>query len=428
MRFHVLGIGSIGTLVAHHLRRALPSNEQLSLIVRKDGPGHIPHNAPNTLIVEHNGIRSQVRGGFQTEYAESTKEAVFQLLGAARKQRKDQNDEKAAELFKEKKELEMLPNGGPIESLIVATKATRTLQALRQCRERISPNSTIVLLQNGMGIYESVVENLFPYAEERPNFILATTTHGAWKKRDITSAHHVVHAGIGDLCFAIVPDSRSESRDFEKTFWQAPADAPAYQRSLSLGDIEEDPSSTSNDPKYTSLRKTVEALLSMDLNTQWQPIAQLQIRLRQKLTVNSSVNPLTALIGCRNGDLLGSSHSKDLIRAICHEASAVFRQMSEHSQDTGEWLFEGGNAVGGGLQALSASVLERETYQVIKKTSANYSSMAIDMERGSVLEIDYMNGFLSRMGQTYRVPTPTIDALRHAVLVKAALRRNVHLV
>jgi 2-dehydropantoate 2-reductase len=427
MRFHVLGVGSIGTLIAHHLRRARPATDQLSLIVRKDSPAHIPYRAPNNLVVEFNGVRSQVNGGFQTEYAESAKDAAFKLLGEARKQWKSQDEEKATELYKEKKQLERLPNGGPIDSLIVATKATRTLQALRQCRERISSNSTIVLLQNGMGIYDSVVENLFPYPEDRPNFIIASTTHGAWKKRDIETAHHVVHAGFGDLCFAIMPDSRTEGRDFEKSFWQAPADTPAHQRSLSLGDIDADTSS-SQDPKYVSLRKTVEALLSMDLNTKWQPMTQLQIRLRQKLTINSSINPLTALIGCRNGDLLGSSHSRDLIRAICHEASAIFRQVTDQSHDSGEWLFGGGNAAAGGMHALSAGVLESETYQVIKKTSANYSSMVVDMERGSILEIDYMNGFLSRMGQTYRVPTPTIDALRHAVLIKAALRRNIHLV
>lgn len=427
MRFHVLGVGSIGTLIAHHLRRALPPTEHLSLIVRKHSPGHIPDRAPNTLVVEYNGARSHVHGGFQTEYAESAKDAAFQLLSAAQKQWKSQYEEKARELYKQKKQLEKLSNGGPIDSLIVATKATKTLQALRQCRERISSNSTIVLLQNGMGIYESVVENLFPYPEERPNFIIASTTHGAWKKRDNETAHHVVHAGIGELCFAIMPDSRTEGRDFEKSFWQAPTDTPAHQRSLSLGDIEAD-TSLSQYPKYSSLRKTVEALLSMDLNTKWQPMTQLQIRLRQKLTINSSINPLTALIGCRNGDLLGSSHSRDLIRAICHEASAIFRQVTDQSHDSGEWLFGGGNAAAGGMQALSAAVLESETYKVIKKTSANYSSMVVDMERGSVLEIDYMNGFLSRMGQTYGVPTPTVDALRHAVLIKAALRRNIHLV
>jgi 2-dehydropantoate 2-reductase len=431
MRFHVLGVGSIGTLVAHHLRRAIPESDKLSLIIRKGRTGFKPDDAPRSLVVEFEGIRSQVRGGFQTEYAEPQSEATFQLVQSNKHQRSRNQTQNAQQLLQKENGLEMDEKGGPIESLIVATKATRTLQAIRQCGGRITPNSTIVFLQNGMGLYESVVENLFPYAENRPNIILATTTHGAWKKRDITTSHHVVHAGNGDLHFAIVPDSRSESRDFERSFWNVSSTTPVERRILSLGDIEDDPPSarTADDPKYVSLRKTVEALLSLDLNTKWLPMAQLQIKLRQKLAINSSVNPLTALVGCRNGDLLGSAYSKGIIQSTCQEASSVFREATFQSDGSdGESLFGGGNAAAGGLQALSAGILESETFRVIKKTGANYSSMVLDMERGQALEIDYMNGYLSRMGAAYQVPTPTVDALRRAVLLKASLRRVTDLV
>lgn len=431
MRFHVLGVGSIGTLVAHHLRRAIPESDNLSLIIRKGRTSFKPEDAPRSLVVEFEGIRSQVKGGFQTEYAETNGEAMFQLVqsfkqGTGRKQVERKNGlsdgEKDAGLGK--------GGGEPIESLIVATKATRTLQAIRQCSGRLGPNSTIVFLQNGMGLYESVVENLFPHPDERPNFILATTTHGAWKKRDISTSHHVVHAGNGEFHFAIVPDSRSGQRDFERSFWAVPPDTPIEKRKLSLGDIEDDPPSarTADDPKYISLRKTVAALLSLDLNTKWIPMAQLQIKLRQKLAINSGINPLTALVGCRNGDLLGSAYSKGIIRSICQEASSVFREASLQSDGTnGESVFGGGMAAAGGLQALSADTLENETFRVIKNTGANYSSMVLDMERGQALEVDYMNGYLSRMGVAYQVPTPTVDALRRAVLLKASLRRNVDL-
>ena len=431
MRFHVLGVGSIGTLVAHHLRRAIPESDNLSLIIRKGRTTFKPEDAPRSLVVEFEGIRSQVRGGFQTEHAELHSESTFQLVQSFKHERsRNQKEKEKLSLYKEK-EVDIGETGGPIESLIVATKATRTLQAIRQCSGRLGPNSTIVFLQNGMGLYESVVENLFPYAEDRPNIILATTTHGAWKKRDITTAHHVVHAGNGELSFAIVPDSRAEQRDFERSFWSVPPNTPVEERRLSLGDIEDDPPSarTADDPKYVSLRKTVAALLSLDLNTNWIPMAQLQIKLRQKLAINSSVNPLTALVGCRNGDLLGSAYSRGIIRSICHEASSVFREANFQSDgSSGEGLFGGGNAAAGGLQALSADMLESETFRVIKKTGANYSSMVLDMERGQALEIDYMNGYLSRMGTAYQVPTPTVDALRRAVLLKASLRRNVDLV
>ncbi|KAG8833689.1 2-dehydropantoate 2-reductase (Ketopantoate reductase) (KPA reductase) (KPR) [Serendipita sp. 399] len=224
----------------------------------------------------------------------------------------------------------------------------------------------------------------------------------------------------------------SKPRDFERTFWEAPPQSHPDERSLSLDDIEDENAShaTASDPKYISLRKTVHALLSLDLNTKWRPMAQLQIRLRQKVTINSSVNPITALVGCRNGHLLGNSHSRNLIRSVCREASDVFREAAGQPEDdqSGEWLFSGGNATTGGMQVLSAGFLENETYRVIKVTAPNYSSMLLDMEKGAIVEIDYMNGYLSRLGHHYRVPTPTIDALRDAILVKASLSRVANLV
>ncbi|CAG7848013.1 SubName: Full=Related to 2-dehydropantoate 2-reductase {ECO:0000313/EMBL:CCA69811.1} [Serendipita indica DSM 11827] len=432
MRFHVLGIGSIGTLVAHHLRRTLPPTDHLSLIVRKERNGFIPKNAPSSLIVELDGVRSYVRGGFDTEWAESSQEAVSRLVQMLKDEQMRKEVEKVDKLQRLKNSLEMSPLGKHIDVLIVTTKANKTLQAIQQCRERLSRNSTIVLLQNGMGIYETVVDNLFPLAQERPNFILATTTHGAWKKRDVADAHHVVHAGKGELHFGIVPDSfPTRQRDFERSFWNVPSDTPVSERILSLGDIEDAEAASSavsevlEGSKYASLRRTVAALLALDLDTKWQPISQLQIRLRQKVSINSSVNPLTALLGCRNGDLLGSTHARSLVRSVCHEAADVFRQqtLAQGGEGTDEWLFGGGQASSGGMQALSPGVLERETYKVIKATSQNYSSMLLDMERGSVLEVDFMNGYISRLGQAYNVPTPTIDALRHAVLIKASFRR-----
>jgi hypothetical protein len=43
-----------------------------------------------------------------------------------------------------------------------------------------------------------------------------------------------------------------------------------------------------------------------------------------KLAVNCSINPLTALLGCQNGQLLDHGHSRDLLRSVCQELVSVF--------------------------------------------------------------------------------------------------------
>ncbi|KXZ56408.1 hypothetical protein GPECTOR_1g363 [Gonium pectorale] len=46
--------------------------------------------------------------------------------------------------------------------------------------------------------------------------------------------------------------------------------------------------------------------------------------LRAKLAVNCAINPLTALLGCRNGALAEQEHSRRLMRRVCVELVAVF--------------------------------------------------------------------------------------------------------
>lgn len=422
MRFHVLGIGSIGSLVASHLRRVLPTSDEITLIARRRTVAQPSERAPSSIIVEHKGIRSEV-SGFQSELSDAVQENTYDLLRSLSRQETTQvteNEETKAPTF-----YRAIPNP-EIQAIIVATKATDTFQALRACRHRLTPNTTIVLLQNGMGIYERVVEGLFPNPESRPNFIIASTTHGAWKHPDIPN--QVNHAGFGELLFGIVPDSRTNGKDFERSFWDHPQDTPEHQRSLDISDLNTPAVSRSllmDNTKYLSLQATVAALLSLDLNVQWLPMAKLQIRLRQKLAVNSSVNPITALMGCRNGDLFANKHATDLIRRVCFEASRVYRASYETSSAEGDWLFSGGKSASGGMHVLSGPSLQQETMNVLRKTSANYSSMFQDIEKGKPLEIEFMNGYLSQLAATYNLRTPTVDALRSAVLLKASLRNLV---
>ena len=64
MRFHIVGLGPIGTLAAFHLRRAVPRSTPISLIHRK--PLH-PQREENVLKVERDGVVS-TEDGFDVEY------------------------------------------------------------------------------------------------------------------------------------------------------------------------------------------------------------------------------------------------------------------------------------------------------------------------------------------------------------------------
>ena len=445
MRFHVIGVGSIGSLLSYHLRRALPPQHQISLIVRRvNNHTEPPPNTPKRITIECNGLKASLKG-FDVEYANPLLEDVYDLLRqkkqAAMQRMQDLADAAAANPQDQvpswiqqaigSSPMEDRRRATQIDSLFVATKATAVLRAIEECKDRLHRGTTIVLLQNGMGIHEAVVDRLFPNPESRPNIIIASTTHGAWKKAENTTAHHVVHAGIGALQFGIVADARMHPRDYERSFWDPPPPpkdsttiAPPVQ--LSLDDIEsraetDNPFSPS---PYRTLRATIAALQSLsDLNTSWIPMAEMQIVLRQKLVVNSCINPITALLDCRNGELLTSRHAQALIRAVCKEAGHVYRKLTTED----DFKF-GTRTTHGGLDQLSGARLEDEVHRVARKTSANYSSMLIDMRKGGLLEVDYMNGYLGQLGRAYKVPTPTINALKSLVELKASMRTNTRAV
>ena len=181
MRFHVIGIGSIGSLLSYHLRRALLPQHRISLIVRRvNNHTEPPPNTPKRITIECNGLKASL-DGFDVEYANPLMQDVYNLL----RQKKQANMRRMQDLADAAAAnpqdqppgwirravnsftVDDRPHPARIDSLFVATKATAVVRAIEECKDRIHSGTTIVLLQNGMGIYEAVVNRLFPNPESR---------------------------------------------------------------------------------------------------------------------------------------------------------------------------------------------------------------------------------------------------------------------
>ncbi|KZS91648.1 hypothetical protein SISNIDRAFT_162747 [Sistotremastrum niveocremeum HHB9708] len=471
MRFHVVGLGSVGSLFAFHLRRTLSEDHPISIIIRNRKRFLQPPNASTPLFVEKSSEVSNVRG-FEWDEMDALENRISNLVfdesGGVRNMFARVDDGFEHRRFNRYREEQMQKNrnsttslsstsrsstlsGGrfrdnstKIESLFVATKAFQVIPVLQQLRPRMSSSTTIVLLQNGMGIYEKVINELFRNPDERPHFVLASNTHGAWLRKPL----HTVHAGDGDLRFGIVPDP--QGRDFEAS--TRSAEAGVRTRALSLDDIappafptrpsalptstlqsnaSSPPSLTSPDTRYASLRATIRLLLSLsELNPVWETAENMQTRLRQKLVVNSVINPLTALMGCRNGDLFLWPSAHRIAKAVCNEASDVFKaQTLRHSNvnlsdSTTRHRYANIELDEVNIllpRELRSRELHLRCRKVSKQTADNFSSMLVDMRKGGQTEIDFMNGYLHRAGLEYGVRTPTIDALLWMVKLKKSM-------
>ncbi|KII94079.1 hypothetical protein PLICRDRAFT_415541 [Plicaturopsis crispa FD-325 SS-3] len=405
MRFHVLGIGPIGSLVAHHLRSVLPSTNPITLIHKNVRQANAARSAGGVIRVEDAGIVS-TSTGFHSEIFEGALAEAD--LGTVRTSKRI----RAAKPVSNIVEHGLLGGSDMIESLIVTTKGQNTFGAIEKLRPRISSSSTIVLLQNGLGIHDALVADIFRNPTQRPQFILAVNTHGAWLK----SFYHVVHAGHGSIEFGIVHDPRM--RDFEASLSHA-RDDPAPPR---LDDI-----CTTDDPqveRYRSLRNTVAALCSLtSLNVKWRPLSEVHLAMRRKVVVNAIINPLTALLGCRNGYLFRNEAARRIMRRVCQEAAAAYA--AEVKAETQAWLDahpgEDISSIPKGRLpvALSAESLERECLRVADMTRNNFSSMLVDVRKGNRTEIHQLNGYLMGLGKAYGVPMPGTAMLFNLVQLRS---------
>ncbi len=108
-----------------------------------------------------------------------------------------------------------------------------------------------------------------------------------------------------------------------------------------------------------------------------------------KLIVNSAINPLTALLGVQNGELLMRPAARALMHALAGETAAVARAEKV--------------AVAAGDPAARGE-------DVARRTAGNYSSMLQDVRRGTPTEIDAICGAVTRVGKRDGIPTPMNEA------------------
>jgi 2-dehydropantoate 2-reductase len=115
----------------------------------------------------------------------------------------------------------------------------------------------------------------------------------------------------------------------------------------------------------------------------------------RKLLINAAINPLTALLGVKNGELLRNGHAAQLMRRIADEGAEVARAS--------------------GLTL--AEDLWEQIADVCARTADNHSSMLQDLMDGRVTEIDWITGAILERAGKLGVPVPANETLY--LLVKA---------
>lgn len=350
---HILGAGCLGMFVAHQLS-GIPDRPRITLLIRSPAMLNLWIEGNKSLEVVTRGVEDQ-RYGFDVELLPLS--STEQPSMASNKPGEDSLS--SEDLLGKKDSTDQASDSDIIHHLILSVKAPHTLLALNMIAHRLTQDSTIVFLQNGLGMVDEVNERLFPDESTRPNYIVGVITHGVY--RTPSKYFSVVHAGFGTMALGVIP-----------------------RRSML-----EPPRATDGISHLAPSARYLMRILTQTpqlVATGFTPTDMLQLQL-EKLAMNCIINPLTVMYDCRNRELLDSDNFRRVIRLLLAEISLVIRSLPE---------LQGLPNV---VMRFSPDRLEHMVFNLSRKTGENISSMLQDVRAGKVTEIDYLNGYIIRRGE-----------------------------
>ena len=120
----------------------------------------------------------------------------------------------------------------------------------------------------------------------------------------------------------------------------------------------------------------------------------------EKLAINAAINPLTALLGVKNGDLLKSQAALAIMADAASEVIEVGR-----------------------AQGIFLDIEEpgKKAEEVAEITAENLSSMLQDINRGAQTEIDAVCGAVVERGKKVQVPTQVNELLSALIMAKVEM-------
>lgn len=240
-----------------------------------------------------------------------------------------------------------IPTNEDFDCLIIATKAFDLKNALLEIQKGNIKRTPIVILQNGYG-NEEIAREILPGW----TILRIITTEGAY----CPIAGHVIRAGVGRTYIGF-----SEFIEDERGF---------SQRLSQLFTLRGLPSSATG-----------------EINS-W---------IMGKLLVNAAINPICALVSCKNGYILKNSGLLDLLKRLVSELDRITLTLEIK---------------------LPFDNLQNEVEKVLQETAENRCSMLQDVISYRQTEIEFLNGSISNLAKENNCQAPINNALTRLILGK----------
>ena len=368
-RVHILGMGSIGTLVAHSLK-TLPNPPPITLMMRGDNQfeSYKKTGSLIRLVDKANDVNDE-----QFDFDLDVYSQRYWLRRYAK-----HGGRPDGQTINPITEAETMESGEAfIYCLIVSVKAQQTVAALRSVKHRIDSRSTICLMQNGLGQVDQLNREVFTDPSTRPTYLLGIISHGCY----MDGPNTVIHAGFGATSLGIY-------RDTDK-YPIPPKSLPTNKSELTESDRKK--YYPTDEELYSSLssRYLLRTLTrSPTLACAPYPYLDLLQLQLEKVSSNALLNPITALLDIPNGATLDNKHLSTVTNLLLAEISLVIRSLPELQP------------LPNIQQRFSAERLKNLFLGVAQKTAQNSSSMREDIRRHrEQTEIEYINGYIVKRGE-----------------------------
>ncbi|KAK0113791.1 hypothetical protein ONS95_014041 [Cadophora gregata] len=359
-RIHILGLGNLGRLFAHALA-TLPNPPRITLLFHRPSLLDDWEAAGRQIQIASKDLSST---SSSSNYTIEVIDSNSSTLGSST----------------------LSPSQGPIQNLLITTKAQHTLRALIPLLPRLTKSSTLLFAQNGLGTIDEVTAALFFNPSTRPKYLAAITSHGVYS----TGPFKSVHAGLADVKVGPV----------------YPRTEPQSQNASAANSSPKPLEGTQNEhgAEAEQTAPLLNALTSCPILTcTTVPAHTLKNLQLEKLTINAIVNPLTAILGVKNGEILQHDSIRRVTHLLIEECSRILVSLPElqptNSKTTTSSPSPGKKSPDDEmtlLERFSPTRLDTLVTTVAQKTAANTSSMLQDVQAGRETEIEYINGYFVR--------------------------------
>ncbi|MCK5350218.1 MAG: ketopantoate reductase family protein [Desulfobacula sp.] len=221
--------------------------------------------------------------------------------------------------------------------VIIFVKSTQTEQAAVQALKYLKDEGLVLTLQNGMGNADKISQAVHP-----DKVIAGTTSHGA----TILGPGLIRHAGAGPTLIGMWSEkNNTELATIKNVFCNAGID--------------------------TRIEDNIHLII-------W-----------KKLIINVGINAITALTGIKNGKIMDSPPTGELVRMVVKEACDV--------------------ALAHGMK-LPDDIAD-QVFTIATATGLNRSSMGQDIDHKRLTEIDAINGAIVSLAQKKGMRVPVNQTL-----------------